>query len=293
VSVEVTLATNFDQAVRKQFAAIEASTRKAQSIALEKTIAFGARTTAKSGQRSLDDPIKAVFDGKKSRNRLGWIWFEWDERADIKRKNGKGSAFLQIQGQGPAQARKEQQEAIHRQVFGTTETEGTTPAVPFIIRPSERLRREGGIRGVPLKIDKFGNLRNYRKNLTKMLAQKDKFFQVKIGERGRGNNENGRNLPPGLYFRKLGVRRYKRNRHTKRRGGSYGGGAKKKFTRNIITILRYFRIQKYKARWKFDKEVVTAMKRRYEREFLVQLTRQLRKQKGGNRFNQDKVGAFF
>ena len=277
--LKIDLQTNF-RTFAKTLDKFEDTVHKAQSIALEKTVQFGGRTLAKDAVKHLDDPIPAAFTPRrKSRNRLGWIWFEWDERIDIKKKKGVGGAFVQIQGQGPAQARRDQQEAIHRQIFGTTERQGTTPRTPFIIRPNELLRRQGSIRGVPLKIDKFGNLKNYRKTLNEMLAQRDKFFQVMIGESGRGHLDNGRTLPPGLYMRVLRVRTYKRNRHTKRPGGPYGGTGKKKYTKNIITILRYERIQTYKGKWEFKKKTRDAMHRRYEREFLVQLTRQIRKLK--------------
>ncbi len=280
--IDLTAGINADQLLRSINRFRNTTLPKVKSIAAQEAVTKGAEDTIKSGEKALDDPIPAVFQGKKSKNRRGWIYFEWDERADIKRKNGNVDASLQLQGFGPAKARADQQEALHRQIFGTTETKGTTPATPFIIRPSNALLRSKGIRGVPLKIDKFGNIRNYRKNLTKMLDDpKNRFFQVKLGEAGGGKNNNGISLPPGLYMRVLRARKYKRNRHTKRKGGPYGDGARKKDTVGIKTILRYEAIQTYKKRWNFREETSTAMRRRYNEAFINALNREISKQRVG------------
>lgn len=260
---------------------------KVQSIALEKTMADAANNIAKSGERALDNPIKAVFNGKKSRHSRGWIHWDWDERADIKRQKGQANGFVQLRGQGSNQSRAEQQEALRRQIYGSSVNDGVTPKVPYIIRPSKRLSREKKIKGVPfVKIDAHGNLRNYRGMMSKV-ANDPRFFHVPLGSVGGGRNSNGLKLSPGLYFRKTRVRRYKRHKITKRRGAPYGS-SKTKRTVNIITLLRYQRIRDYNRAWDFKDGVRKQMQAKYKDLFLIELTRAISKERFNARTNRSQ-----
>lgn len=278
MSLELSILSNIRQIEKRLTKETNSAKAKATSIAAEKAVAAAASTLVKTGQRSLDNPIPAIFNGKKSRNRVGWIYWQWDNKADVKRKKGDVNAFVQIQGKGPLSARQEQQEALHRQIYGTTETRGVTPQIPYIIRPSKNLRRQKKIKGVPfVKIDKFGNLRNYRGMMNKV-SNDPRFFHVGLNDQGGGNNNNGLKLKPGLYFRKTRIRKYKRHRITKRKGGPYGD-AKTRETVNIITVLRYQRIRDYNRKWDFKPEAVKTMQRTYKRAFLVYLQRELQNER--------------
>ncbi len=251
---------------------------KVKSIAVESAVRAGGNAMAVDGKHSLSDPIPVVFDGKKTRIRRGWIVWDWDEKSDIKKRGGDAQGIVQIQGLATTpEAREEQKEAIRRNIYGSIEREGVTPAVPFLIKPSAKLLRQKSIRGLPFKIDQYGNIKNYRSAMKKATSQPQKFFQVPLGEKGGGRLNNGIKLPPGLYMRKTRKRKYKRHPVTGRKGGPYGD-EKTLETVNIITVLRYYYIRDFKAKWDFRDETVKAMRKEYGLAFQRQLNREIVKQ---------------
>ena len=247
------------------------------SKAAQEAATLAAEFTRQEGKRSLEKPIPAIFDTKGGKHRRGWIWFEWDTPAVVK-KSGQTNAMLQLQGLGNAAVRLKQQEILHRQIYGTVEKEGVTPKVPFIIRPSRMLKTNKRIPKVPFwSLDQHGNIKNYRGTMKKSVNDKfGRFFQVKLGERGGGKYNNGISLPPGLYFRITRKRRYKKHPITKHKG-PYNRkpknrnkviGARGRETVGITTVLTYHRIRDYKRAWRFKETTGPYMQRAYNRSFL-------------------------
>lgn len=304
--MELIIDQNFEQ-VKSQFQELTGKLyRGAQAEAMELAMASTAKFTASRGKANLDKPIPAIFDKKRGKNRLGWIWWTWDKPAQIRTKNNTAEARLELQGFGPADRRAIMQEAIHRNIYGTVERKGVTPKIPYIIFPSKHLTNNRGNKApFPfIRMDDHGNIKNFKSSMKKaMNDKKNRFFHIAIGQTGGGRFNNGKSLPAGLYFRKTKKRKYRKNKHTGRRGGPYnskrgrfargGGDQKKDETIAIMTVFRYQSIRDYKRSWKFKEESIPYLERKYTQQFRIILNREIRRQATGSPTRMKRLGGSF
>ncbi len=255
-----------------------------ESRAMKHASEYTASMIRRDGHRELDKPIPAIFDNRRGRQKRGWIFWQWDKPAFI-RKSKTAKAFVEIQGHGGnSNDRAAQVESLRRQIYGDTSKDRVTPEVPYIITPSQTLRnsRTGAKPPYPFfKLDKHGNIKNYRGTMRRAMADKNKrFLHIPIGQVGGGKGDNGLSLPPGLYFLDKKKRKYKRNRHTRRRGGPYNvksGPDRKLEVRAIHTVLTYTDLRTYKKRWEFKERGIKYMERAYTDQFRLLLQRELKR----------------
>ena len=244
----------------------------AQSKSLGHASKAGKIAYARSIKMQFDEPLPIFTKGEKNKS----IWIQFASKNEI-RATGEGGAKVWMRGVGSSADRNRIQETFHRQAEGTPERR-TPLAAPIIVRPSRRLEKERKIKGTPLRLDRHGNIVNYNLNVRdKILKDKTgKYFEVRVGNIGRGRNGNGLKLKPGLYMRVLRKRKYtgKRHRVTKRKRGPYrvnGNADRKLETVGIVTLLRYKTLRQFKKKWEFRPSVVKAMRKAYDKHFLDEL----------------------
>jgi len=249
---------------------------RAESNALERSAKAGREAVIKDLKTNLDEPIPAML----KTGRGGWIWIDFTFRKDLKAgKDGNARVFVN----GPVRNRKVQKravETIHRHAYGTRETSSPL-SVPYIIEPSHKLVREKRLQGVPyFRVDDNGNIRNYRKTMDNVFADPlPRWIHVRLGETFRLSESH--TLQPGLYFRHLRKRKYKRHVKTRRRAGPYNGGERQFESIGISTVLQYFRFQDYNKPWDFKANAIEAMRKEfseaYAEEFVKAIARERRR----------------
>lgn len=276
--IAVSVKTNADSVIKGISNIRKKHIPAAQFQAVRSAAVAGRREAIRTGKMALDNPIPAIFNERK-----GWIWIDYTRERDIK-QGRKANAKVWIRGRGSdPKELTAQQEIAHRQIKGKKVT-NVPISIPYIIRPSKRLRRSKII-GVPLRMDRHGNIKGNKKNyvdtITDMVKNpkyKGQFFEVRIGQSVRSGQKK---LPPGLYQRVLYNPRtsdYVRHASTGNRRGPYktrNSERQKTRAKFLITILSYHRIRDYKQRWNYKPPVIERMQKVYSKVFLKELDKMI------------------